>query len=307
MILILGILTGLGCIGLAAAFRRPKERLARTLDRLGFDLADAGSFTRDELVTPLAIDTANSAKLTDRIGTSVATRVIASGRCPEWLMQQLRLCEEPLAIVCSEMALGFLAAPAVVIAVLGLASLVGSPLPMAIPLWLGIAIAGCAAGLPLLSLRSRAKDRRRHLIQATASLVDLVVLGLSAGMGIEGALSAATQVSNDWAMRKFATALHWARDSKKPPWEALSRLGQELGVSPLVEVATSAGLAGREGAKIRQSLTAKAASLRSHELAEAEKEANTTTERMFLPGILLLTGFLVLIGYPATMRILTGL
>ena len=39
---------------------------------------------------------------------------------------------------------------------------------------------------------------------------------------------------------------------------------------------------------------------------EAESAANAMTERLFLPGALLLLGFLVFIGFPAVQRILGG-
>ena len=77
-------------------------------------------------------------------------------------------------------------------------------------------------------------------------------------------------------------------------------------VPELVELATTVQLAGTEGARIRQSLTARAASLRRHEQADAESAANAMTERLFLPGALLLLGFLLFIGYPAFQRILGG-
>ena len=83
-------------------------------------------------------------------------------------------------------------------------------------------------------------------------------------------------------------------------------LGVDLGVSELEELAAAVGLAGQEGARIRSSLAAKASTARRHELAEAESEANTVTERLFLPGVLLLTGFILFIGYPAVARILGG-
>lgn len=43
------------------------------------------------------------------------------------------------------------------------------------------------------------------------------------------------------------------------------------------------GLVGTEGARVRESLTAKAAALRRHQLAEAETAAANATERMVLP------------------------
>jgi len=114
-------------------------------------------------------------------------------------------------------------------------------------------------------------------------------------------------VTPDWTARRIARALGTARDGGLPPWDALAGLGAELGVPQLVEVATTVQLAGTEGARIRQALTARGASLRRHEQAEAESAANAMTERLFVPGALLLLGFLVFIGYPAVHHILGGL
>jgi hypothetical protein len=66
-------------------------------------------------------------------------------------------------------------------------------------------------------------------------------------------------------------------------------------------------LAGTEGARVRSTLAAKAASIRRHELADAETDANTITERLFIPGVLLLIGFVIFIGYPAVARLTAGL
>jgi tight adherence protein C len=76
---------------------------------------------------------------------------------------------------------------------------------------------------------------------------------------------------------------------------------------PDAVLAASVSLAGTEGAKVRASLAAKAASLRTHELAEAETADQAATERMSLPVVLLFAGFLVFLGYPAVEKVLTGL
>ncbi len=163
----------------------------------------------------------------------------------------------------------------------------------------------CAA-VPVVRLGSRARARRRHFRSVVGSFVDLVVLSLAGGVGVEGALLAATQISPDWAVNHMGRALVRARESGGSPWEALGRLGQELGVPELEGLASSLQLAGTEGARIRQSLSARASSLRRHEQAEAESSANATTERLFLPSALLLVGFLLFVGYPAFSRILGG-
>jgi hypothetical protein len=87
----------------------------------------------------------------------------------------------------------------------------------------------------------------------------------------------------------------------------LDHLGRDIGVSELTELAAAVGLAGTEGARIRLTLAAKATSIRRHDLSAAEAKANTVTERLFLPGVFLLIGFLLFIAYPAVARISAGL
>ena len=83
------------------------------------------------------------------------------------------------------------------------------------------------------------------------------------------------------------------------PWDGLGRLGSELGVDELEELAASLLLAGTEGARIKASLSAKSASLRRRQTAEAQGRANAITERLFVPAIVLMVGFVVFLIYPA--------
>jgi len=187
-----------------------------------------------------------------------------------------------------------------------LAAMAGVQAPTAV-VAAGVLIgAPAAVVLSVAGLARRADDRRRHFRVVIGSFVDLVVLSLAGGVGIDGALHTASQVSTDWAAQRMGRTLLAARDSGAAPWEALADLGRALDVSELVELATTVRLAGTEGARIRESLTARSASLRRHEQADAESAANAMTERLFLPGALLLLGFLLFIGYPAFQRILGG-
>ncbi len=182
----------------------------------------------------------------------------------------------------------------------------GVPIPIAVPVVATVLLVPACAALPVASLIRRADERRRHFRSVISAFVDLVVLGLAGGVGIEGALFAAAQVTPDWAARRMARVLLGARDGGMPPWDALARLGDELGVHELGELAATLQLAGTEGTRVRQALRARSIALRRHEQAEAESAANATTERLFAPGALLLIGFLVFIGYPAFSRILGG-
>lgn len=183
----------------------------------------------------------------------------------------------------------------------------GLRIPVGIPL--AAAVLGAVGGLalPVLALRHDAKQRRAEGRRTVGTFLDLVVLCLAGGMGVEGALVQAADLGRDRMSERIRAALGRARDTGRTPWEVLGQLGERSHLSELVELAAAVGLAGTEGARIRSTLSSKAASIRRHELAREETEANTISERLFLPGALLLVGFLVFVGYPAFARISGGL
>lgn len=157
--------------------------------------------------------------------------------------------------------------------------------------------------MPVQELRTRARNHRKHFLRILAVFVELVALGQAGGMGIEGALEAAGSLSDDWAFQAIRNALTEARASGKPPWSGLEHLSIKIAVPQLRDFTNSLMLAGSEGAKVRQSLRVKANSLRRHQLANLESEANMITEKLFLPSILLMTGFMLFISYPAIEKV----
>jgi tight adherence protein C len=198
---------------------------------------------------------------------------------------------------------GLLFVPAVAV----LLALGGAHLPLLVPVWASLVFMAAGFVLPDLGIRSEASRRRRDFRHALSSFLDLVVVALAGGGGVETALADAAGVGSGWAFAYLRRALDQARLARQTPWAALGRLGQELGVGELSELAASVALAGTEGAKVRSSLAAKAASLRTHELADAETADQAATERMSLPVVLLFAGFLLFLGYPAVQKVLTGL
>ncbi|MGA2830808.1 MAG: type II secretion system F family protein, partial [Streptosporangiaceae bacterium] len=121
------------------------------------------------------------------------------------------------------------------------------------------------------------------------------------------ALTYSAAAGHGWAFTRLRGALQAAQLTRRPPWQLLGQLGDDLGLAELSELAASVTLAGTEGARVRASLAAKAAGLRTRQLADAETAAQAATERMSLPLVLLFAGFLLLIGYPAVVRVLTTL
>jgi pilus assembly protein TadC len=157
---------------------------------------------------------------------------------------------------------------------------------------------------PDLALKTEAARRRRDFAHALSAFLDLVTVILAGGGGLEAALDGAAGAGDGWALARIRHALAESRLTRDSPWTVLARLADQLGVPELAELAASVELAGNEGAKVRHSLNAKAVSLRDHELATAQAAAEAATEQMAFPVVAMLTGFILLIGYPAVANVL---
>jgi len=185
--------------------------------------------------------------------------------------------------------------------------LVGVHLPGALVITATIAFAIGGYLMPDIQLQQRAKARRKSFRYALSAFLDLVSISLAGGGLVQGSLQDAAAVGRGWAFEEFRRPLELTREKGRPPWEDVGRLGDELGVPELAELSASLTLAGSEGARVRQSLVAKAESLRQRRMSEAEAEANEASERMVVPLVLLGVGFLLFLGYPAVSRVLGGI
>jgi tight adherence protein C len=242
-----------------------------------------------------------------RLGSAVAAPFRQSGLDRPSLRADLAVMGRSLEGLLAEKIAAPLVALLLVAVVTQVIGMMGLRLPLIAPLALALMAAAGAFFLPDLALRSEAAKRRRDFRHATGSFLDLVAINLAGGSGVEGALHASVRAGRGWAFARIRDALVWAELAGETPWAALGRLGEQLDVAELRELAASLLLAGNEGAKVRQSITAKAGALRHHQLAEAESEAGSATERMSLPVAMLLLGFLVFLGFPAMMRVVSSL
>jgi tight adherence protein C len=192
-------------------------------------------------------------------------------------------------------------------ALAAVALVAGVDLPWGIPVAMSL-VAGPVAGLAqVLAVRSDASRRRREFAFALSAYLDLVVVSMAAGRGTEGALSVAAETGAGPAFDALRTTLEGARLRGIAPWDALDELGARLGVTELCGLAASIRLAGASGARVRASLAARATSLRERGLADARAVAESDTERMSVPVVLLVLGFMILISYPAVVQITSQL
>jgi tight adherence protein C len=203
-------------------------------------------------------------------------------------------------------------------------TLLGAALGLVVPLFLiglvatlffpsirGAGIGGAAligvvvgAAIPSLNVASEARTRRRDFRHVVGSFLDLVAMNLAGGRGVPEALQSASRISDGWAMVRIRDTLEMARLQGATPWSALGQLGEDMRVDELRDMAAALALVADDGAKVRDSLSARAASLRSRELAEIEGRAQARSQSMLVAQLLLATGFLIFLTYPALARVL---
>ena len=297
--LLLGAGVGAGLLLVARGLFPPRPSLAEALAELRRVPQPTNVLAED--------DPGGFAARLGRPAAGALTRAGAGWLVPGALRRDLAvLGRQPERHLAEKVALGLvglLFAPVVT----ALLALGGATVPVIVPVWAALVLMAGGFFIPDLGVHAEAARCRRDFRHALSSFLDLVVISLAGGGGVETALADAAGIGEGWAFAALRRALDQARLARQTPWAALARLGGDLGVGELSELAASVSLAGSEGAKVRASLAAKATSLRTHELAEAETADQAATERMSLPVVVLFAGFLFFLGFPAVERVLHGL
>jgi tight adherence protein C len=183
-------------------------------------------------------------------------------------------------------------------------SLGGIQLPFAVPLWAGLALAAVFFFLPDLELKQKVDKRRRDFRHAIGAFLDLVAMNLAGGRGVPEALMSASEIGSGWAMWRIRDALTNARIIGQTPWQALGELGEEVRIDELRDLSAALSLVAEDGAKVRESLATRAASLRRRELAELQGQAGERSQSMLVAQMLLAVAFLVFLVYPAVRTLL---
>lgn len=165
----------------------------------------------------------------------------------------------------------------------------------------GISLVGAGFGVvvPWASMQSEAARRRRDFELALAAWCDLVSRCLASGRGVDQSVTTAARAGEGWAFGELRRALSGGAVRGQTPWASLDELGTELGLSDLHELAATIGMAGEEGAAVREAVATRARTIRERITADTERIAETATAQMPLPTSVVAFGFLVFLGYPA--------
>lgn len=181
--------------------------------------------------------------------------------------------------------------------------LAGRPVPWLLPAGGSLALGTLLFCLPDAVTRINAAERRADFRHALTSYLDLVALERGAGAAPTEALEAAAAIGGGWAFERIKAALDQARKASLPPWDGLSALAAEIDITELADVAEIAGVAGQEGARILDTLAARAESMRAQALTAMKARAGARSTTMVLPIALLAGGFLVLLIFPDFYRL----
>jgi Flp pilus assembly protein TadB len=240
-----------------------------------------------------------------RLGRSLLDVLDTRGiRLPGDVLRDLSLVGRSVEL---HLAVSFLAAMGGLLVPMVLLSIMAVAVPVlrsGAPLWVGLAGGLIGGLLPTVVMASQASGRRRDFRHIVGSFLDMVAMNLSGGRGVPEALQSASSISDGWAMVRIRDTLERARLQGATPWAALGQLGAETGIDELRDLAMALALVADDGAKIRESLSARAASLRRRELADAEGRAQARSQSMLVAQLLLALGFLAFLVYPAAARVL---
>ena len=193
----------------------------------------------------------------------------------------------------------------VLLALVGLQLTSGLALPAGASLVLALGGAAGLAFLPDVEARRLAGARRRDFRRALGAYLDLVALEMAGSAAPAQALTSAARVGAGWPMALLRDTLFRATRSGHDQWAALSELGVRIGVSELRDLGAMVRLVEHDGARVRSTLSARAATMRRRELADAQGQAGERDQSMLMAQVVIGFGFVVFLGYPAVVNIMS--
>jgi tight adherence protein C len=294
--LLAGAFVGLGGYLLFRALFPPRPRLSARLAAFDAVRRRGAAETTSRRVSGLR----------GRIGRELASFYLARGWQQRSVRTDLALLDRSFEAFLATKFLLAAAAIVVIPVLVGYFALLGLGTAITVPVWLGLFFAVIFFLLPDLQLRQEAAARRRDFKHAVSAFLDLVAMNLGGGRGVPEALTTAAAVGDGWAVRRIRDALSNARITGITPWQALGRLGEDVNVDELRDLSAALALVADDGAKVRQSLAARAASMRSRELSDIEGKAGERSQSMLVAQLLLCAGFLIFLAYPAVVRVMAA-
>lgn len=275
--LLAGAAFGAAILVTVAAFRTPLPHLAHTLTALRGDTTATG-----ELVG-LGADPSSGDGLVDRWGRWVLRlgRINPSAR----QMAQLRLRGISLSRFYGERLTSALLCAAMVGMLAVSAGVFGVTFSVSLPAGAVLLAAAFGWFLPALRIGASAKAVADDASEALLVYIDLVILERMANQHAKDALTRAATVSDNPLFQQIQAALARAELEREPPWTEIRRLGEQLDMPQLADIADIARMQD-EGGSLAAAFRARVAELRNAHVVQRQKEADQITQRMEIPKVL---------------------
>jgi len=239
-----------------------------------------------------------------RLGRLVAAGFAHRGFSHTSLRQDLALTGRDLEDVMGRKVISAVAGLLLALLVMvGLQVTSGLQLPPGAPIAAALVVAAGFFFLPDLEARGQAAGRRRDFRRAFGAYLDPVALEMAGAAAPAQALTSAARVGAGWPMALLRDTLFRATRSGEDQWAALTDLGVRIGVPELRDLGALVRLVERDGARVRMTLSARAATMRRREIADAQGQAAERDQSMRLAQVVIGFGFVVFLGYPAIVNV----
>jgi hypothetical protein len=290
-LILVGIAAGAGLAVMIAELRPAPPELGAVLERLHQRAPGAGEPQLSE-DPPGAIDRIGGRLLGLSFVTVPRQDLLLVGRTPARFM----------ALKLAFALLGLLAAPYLQV----ILTMAGVSLSVAIPAVASLACAALCWFVPDLVLRGEVEEARTDYLHAVAAYLELVALERAADCGPAEALLRAAKVGRGRAFQQLEAVLDRAALERRPPWDGLTEMAADLGLTPLQDLADTMRMSGDDGAAVYRTLRARAENLRAELLSAELAKSNVVSEKMVVPGVALVMVMTILIAYPAVYRMFSS-
>jgi len=272
------------------------------LAKLDARFADAGSGRAEPVAA--AVPVRGRVGVEAKLGGHVSALLRRRGYAYTSLRQDLALTGKTFEAVMGRKVVGFAAGFVLaLIAVVAATVFGGVSLPAGSPVIIGFAVGFGFFMLPDLDARALAAKRRRDFEFAFGAYQSWVALEMAGSAAPEEALPSAARIGAGWPLALIRDTLYRARLAKKSEWDALAELGIRIGVNDLRDLGQLIKLVAKDGAKVRETLSARSTAMRRRQLAVEQGVAGERDQSMRLAQIVLGIGFIVFLGYPAVAAI----
>ncbi len=238
-----------------------------------------------------------------KLGRILAVRLGRHGVQMQQIRQDLAMVNRDLEgflVTTTLKSLAGLVLPSVLFALLRSA---GASPPASAPLVFGVIFAVGFVFVSIEQLHREANDRRDELRRTLSTYLDLVAMAMAGGRGHPEALPMAAQIGSGWTFELLEDTVVGARDAGTTPWAALGELGRRCDISELRDLAVAVTLVADNGARVRETLMARAESLRQSRITAAKEDAQKRSDSIEWNQLVIAGGFVVWLFYPTVVNL----